>query len=138
MYRAVLFCPRIHVNGYIDFLVDTGADVTTLHPRDAIVMSVPYELFYPGSPIFGIGGVESTYEERAVIVFDDGQYMRFYALHLSIAQPKPENLALPSLLGQDILRHWNMVHDKSKDRLTFTARYSMLRMQGSMTELNPP
>ncbi len=28
--------------------------------------------------------------------------------------------------------HWRMVHDKPKDRLTFTPQYSQLRMRGNI------
>ena len=37
-----LFFPRLQLDAYIDFLVDTGADVTTLHPPDSITMGIQF------------------------------------------------------------------------------------------------
>lgn len=127
--------PRLGIDGYIDFLVDTGADVTTLHPRDGLSMKVPFDQLNPGQPSQGIGGFADTFEEPAVIMFADGRYVRLYTASLSVAKPTEYNMTVPSLLGQDILQHWRMVHDKPKDRLTFTVRRADLSMKGDIDAL---
>ena len=37
-----LIISRFKVDGFIDFLMDTGADTTTLHPDDGIQLHVPF------------------------------------------------------------------------------------------------
>lgn len=132
--------PGLGIDGYIDFLVDTGADVTTLHPRDGIAMNVPFNNLTPGQPSQGIGGFADTFEEPAVIMFADGSFVRLYTASLSVAKPTKFNLTVPSLLGQDILRHWRMVHDKPRNKLTFTVQHADLSMRGDIEALqfNPP
>ena len=52
----------------------------------------------------GLGGSVECYAERAWVVFigGDGE-VYVYALDIEIARPSPDALALPSLLGRDIL-----------------------------------
>ncbi|MBI4311799.1 MAG: hypothetical protein HY681_08455 [Chloroflexi bacterium] len=50
--------------------------------------------------------------------------MQLYRLPLAIARPNQHNQGLPSLLGQDILRHWRTVHDPTDSILEFTVRRS--------------
>ena len=44
-----LIIPRLNVNRRITFLLDTGADKTCLHPRDASRARIPFEEL--GSPM---------------------------------------------------------------------------------------
>ena len=126
--------PQFHVDGYIDFLVDTGADITTLHPRDALPMGVDYDqLNSSASPHYGIGGIEYPYEEPAIIFFEDGRFVRLYSVRVSIPKPADHNMSFPSLLGQDIIQHWRMVHDKPRDRITFTVQRADVSVRGRIT-----
>ena len=130
--RGRLALPRLQVDNYVDLLVDTGADCTTLHPRDGILMDTPYGQLIPGAPITGMGGIASSYDEPAVVLFQDGPFIRVYSIILSIPEPGPHNDRLPSLLGQDVLQSWRMVHDKPGDRLTFTVKHADLGMRGDI------
>ena len=134
-----LALPRLRVDNYIDFLVDTGADITTLHPRDAYLMRVTFNRLRPGTPIVGMGGVAASFEEPAVLVFQDGEFIRVYTTVIAIPEPGTHNMRLPTVLGQDILKKWRMVHDKSRDRLTFTPQGpqgSDLRMRGQIGDVH--
>ena len=117
-----LYLPRLRVFGYVDFLVDTGADTSRLHPRDATVLGVNYgQLLAPGGdPQLGIGGVEYPHKEEAVVIFQDGEILRPFETVISIAAPSPHNVRFPSLLGQDVIRHLKMVHDKPRGLLEFS------------------
>ena len=42
-----------------------------------------------------------------------------YRLFIDIARPTQYNDSVPSLLGQDILRNWRVVHDRLANDLTF-------------------
>ena len=117
-----LYLPRLRVYGNVDFLVDTGADTSRLHPRDATVLGVNYgQLLAPsGDPQLGIGGVEYPYQEEAVIIFQDSELLHSFQAVISIAAPNLHNLRFPSLLGQDVIQHLRMVHDKPRRRLEFS------------------
>lgn len=40
---AVVGIPRLEVFGTVAFLVDTGASVRCLHPRDSIALRLPFD-----------------------------------------------------------------------------------------------
>ncbi len=131
-----LFLPRLGVDRNIDFLVDTGADTTTIHPPDTQTMGINYPQLGPATrPQMGIGGVDYAHEEPAVIAFEDGSLERIYYVITAIPRPSEHNMGFPSLLGQDIIQHWRMVHDKPRDRLTFTAQRADLSIRGDVNDL---
>ena len=66
---GTLFLPRLGVVGIVDFLVDTGCSVTTLHPRDALDMGVDFSLLAAGRTAFGVGGSQREYTEPAELSF---------------------------------------------------------------------
>ena len=134
--RGRLFLPRFRIHGYIDFLVDTGADTTTLHPPDALRLDVNYNQLHLSTRSYhGIGGVEYPYEELAYISFDDNQSVCSYRIDVSIPESANHNMFFPSLLGQDVIKHWRMVHDKPRDRLTFTVQKADLSVpRGSVPD----
>ena len=114
---AQVYFPRLErAPRNLEFLVDTGADVTSLHPVDCVGM--PYEELRDLSETGGVGGVAGYYSEDAFVVFDDGEATHIYSMHVDIAVPTRDNASLPSLLGQDILRHWRVIHDRPANSLT--------------------
>lgn len=122
--------PNLKLDGYIDFLVDTGADDTTIHPRDAIMMGVNHKNLTL-SPVerYGIGGTTTPYEEDAIIIFEDGQYLQVYTISVVVPKPQKYNMRFPSLLGQDIMKHWRIVHDTPRGLLTFTPNSADLKIR---------
>ncbi len=66
--RGRLFIPRLGIDSEIDFLLDTGADVTCLHPGDLRLIRIGVD-FIPSESVVepsGIGGKGRYFEETAV------------------------------------------------------------------------
>ena len=105
----------------IEFLVDTGASASCLHPRDALdrVGFTSDELVAlaraaPASRSFvGVTGsaVYAGVPAQYLLVHDDGQLQAIDA-DIHIAQPVAINLTIPSILGWDILQHFRIVLDR--------------------------
>lgn len=94
----------------IDFLVDTGAAVTAIHPKDATLLSVPESVLRNAETesIKGIGGSSIYRLLQGTLLFSDAASPEpiQYAVTLHIAEPTDDNAEIPSLLGRDILNHW--------------------------------
>lgn len=114
---AQVYLPRLEdVSRHLELLVDTGADATSLHLMDCI--GIPYEELRDLSETGGVGGVAGYYSEDAFVVFGDGEGTHIYSMRVDIAVPTRDNMTLPSLLGQDILRHWRVIHDRPANSLS--------------------
>ncbi len=124
--RVSLHIPRITADFVpINFLVDTGATDTYLHPQDAKteIGIDPARLADPRQWLTkratnGLGGRVACYVEPAVYLFfhDDGQ-TRQITHEIHIVPPTVSNAVLPSLLGLDILRHFKVSMDYAGQRL---------------------
>lgn len=120
MIRVLLYWPGISKSwAPVDFLLDTGAGTSVVHPLDATTRLgiADAVLRNPSTwPIqrtaHGIGGASSEYSVPAVYALqrDDGTWAR-HQKDLAIARPTPGHQTLPSLLGWDILRHYRVVAD---------------------------
>ena len=97
--RGLVRIPRLNVVGRVNFLVDTGASVTSLSPNDGDNLLVPVsELINPATQ-HGIAGTRTYYREPAVILFSDGTEWRRFDVELYIAPADTATRYLPSLLG---------------------------------------
>lgn len=118
-----LYIPRLGIGGNISFLVDTGADETTLMPADGMRMNLPYEQLENPASRVGLGGLTEIYEHDAVVAFaEPGVALYGYRINLGIVPTelfKDVNASPPSLLGRDILRHWQMKSTPSTQELHF-------------------
>ena len=116
-----LSIPRLQVWGNVSFIVDTGADSTTLALGDGIRMDIDYaRLSLSDKPARGIGGSVPISHESAVVVFQDTRGdLISYDIVLGILHTTDESLALPSLLGRDLLERWRMVFHPAKGILHF-------------------
>lgn len=116
-----LYIPRLSVHTNVSFLIDTGADQTTLMPADSARMGLDYTLLQPSREhMTGLGGiVDNGYIEQAVVVFQGLENLLFcYDLDVAI-MPQDDYLAdVPSLLGRDVLKHWVMSYAPPTDELT--------------------
>lgn len=121
---AIVGIPRLGVFGTVGFLVDTGASVTCLHPRDSIALRLPFDRLERSGHITGVGGRSERFLERVTLTFLDSASADTYVYHLDVRVGKPEQVSsgLPSVLGQDVLGRWVMVHDPVVGRLQFHAR----------------
>ena len=111
--------PRLGVVGTVFFLVDTGADATTLHPHDGRRIGCPFDELVNPIRVGGVGGYETYYDEPARISFSgiDGYYE--FEILLSVGKPSEESDGLESLLGLDILNRMRMDYDFRRGRVRF-------------------
>ena len=126
-----LVVPRLGVDDWVDFLVDTGADSTCLHPADGQYIQFPYDELNVSLDSEGVGGSYPYYREYAFVVFydSDNNQARAFDIILAVArpeQPTPSNPRpvvnrLPSLLGRDVLNRLRMDYDFPGGRLEFFA-----------------
>lgn len=103
----------------IDFLIDTGASSSTIHPADMWdgFRLTTRELADAGrwhgqSVGVGIGGQVLHYREVGRIHLprlDRSEWVE--GIEALIAQPTPQNRIFPSLLGWDVLRHFRLTLD---------------------------
>ena len=107
----------------IRLLVDSGANITAIHPKDADSLDLAPELLIGAgtTQIVGIGGPATFHQMPAVVSFTgadaDGNVATWrYPINLHIAQPTQHNEQFPSILGRDILYCWR--HGLSTDETT--------------------
>ena len=124
---ARLLIPRFNISRQVNFLVDTGASQTCLHPNDSRHFQIPFdELRDPHSTI-GIGGSQPYYQEPAVVILTDSDCEHRFPITLSIAKPqlptssnpRPVINRIPSLLGRDVLNRLRIDYHHPANRLHF-------------------
>lgn len=109
----------------VDFVLDTGASATCLHPTDALTISgIDLSMLTDParwsvvSTFSGIGGGVSYFTTSALYAFmhDDGR-VHLIDGTIKVAQWTLTNQALPSLLGWEILASFTLFADPSTGRL---------------------
>ena len=111
MVHAMLWVPEFDVDTELDLLVDTGADVTVLHPWDsARLFSESQFAELRTRPVRRIGGAGQSlpyYRVPATIQFvgdDEAYYPIDFELH--VGERERALGGLESLLARDVLRHF--------------------------------
>lgn len=119
MMRTHVTLPRLSIEGQIDILVDTGAQVTCILGADVDVLEVPYEPLAQPATLHGVGGATVMYREPAILTFRDSENGRLYRYRteVRIGARTRSGSNLPSLLGQDILQNWSLLHEPATGRL---------------------
>ena len=120
--RAMVRLLRLGVEGTVDFLVDTGADVTCLHPQDVRKLELSLDTVSPDDRIgfTGVGGSLDYFREEAIIYFNDDEdsELRFFCdIHIS---HNPAVEGLPSLLGRDFLNRCSLLADYPENQALIT------------------
>ena len=116
---AYIYMPRFGIEGRVKFLIDTGADVTTLHPDDADDLGCPFDELENPVEVGGIGGGQIYYDEPAIVLFYGTDRIYGFEVNISVGKPSEETDALESLLGVDILNRMRMDYDFRRRRLRF-------------------
>ena len=87
--NARLNLPQLGVVGDIDFLVDTGSDITILHPTDGSDLHCPYDELSNPVAITSAGGPHTYFAEPAVCSFYDGETRYDVRVDVHIGSPTP-------------------------------------------------
>ncbi len=111
-----VYLPAFDLRWWVPFLIDTGADYTTIHPRDWI-FQIPRNksnLLIPTRSVGGVGGSRQNSEQTAALfVFDDSGIPRVLkATKIDVGLLTPADVTgspIPSLLGRDILNSGKLV-----------------------------
>ena len=125
--RASVYLPRLGVGNRVDFLLDTGADATTLHTWDAGKLGIyAHTLGLASVSARGIGGPVQYAPEYAFVSFYDSTIgdWRDFRIQVYIAAPESEHdiAGLPSLLGRDILNRCRCTLDAVANSVTLEPR----------------
>lgn len=122
---AQVHLTRQNVAGSVAFLIDTGFDVTLLHPPAVRDLALDYRQLDPDSldVAAGLGGATGYYREPVTLTFTDtaGQELRC-ELDVFIIQ-FPDNPAMqdaPSLLGRDFLDRCDLRLNRSQNLALLT------------------
>ena len=102
----------------VSFLMDTGADLTTIMPTDWLRFSLGYERLVKPFTIYGVGGKAEGFIEEAIITFvEPGSALRVYAAKVIILRATQYIMEAPSLLGRDIMNKWSVTFDRPGNRI---------------------
>ena len=98
--------------------------MTCIHPKYGIPSRLPFNRLQHGEYVTGVGGRSERFAELAILALVDADGAVTYVYEMDIRGGKPEQVGrgLPSLLGQDVLGRWVMVHDPVIGRLQFQVR----------------
>ena len=119
--------------GDLDFLIDTGADATTLSPPGALtVLGADYwDVDFANDPLrleavgAGQGDHAMIVREAELILTDDEGKLASLRLPIMIAQPDPRgpgqgNWQAPNLLGRDVLQYLDLALSYQTDEVLLT------------------
>ena len=114
--------PRLGRQADVEFLVDTGAQSTLLHPDALALLRIS-----PNADVFrqqattsrGLGGRHSHFIDACDLFLPnhDGVYDRL-TLPIRFARPSATNATLPSLLGSDVLHYYRMTFEPAANIFT--------------------
>lgn len=118
---GIVHLPRLGIRKRLEFLADTGAGGTVLHPRDTALLGVDFTQLKHPVTSHGVGGAASAFQENAQLLFRDNTTLEWheYWLTVRIAEPTDYNRGYPSLLGRDVLRCWRTTYDPTNRILEF-------------------
>lgn len=104
--RVAVALPRFKVVRQVDMLVDSGADITTLQPRDSLLLleEPQFSQLTEQHKVQGIGGFTNFFREDAAIgVLLTGDRICWIPITIYIAELNAPP-GIPSTLGNDVMR----------------------------------
>ena len=127
LVTAFVEIPDLGVSASVEFLVDTGATRTALHPGDVLKLGIDIVTYAAGAyprTIAGIGGQASYGVEDAILHFKNSK-ANLRALIGPLEQSQFDfalKKHVPSLLGRDFLNQGRLIVDYEKNELSFEMR----------------
>jgi predicted aspartyl protease len=122
MIEAHVSIPSINAGGFVQFLIDTGADCTTITPADGRRLRVEYSRLTREDHSMGYSGSTMDFVCDGTIVFAEIGVVEYeFDVELRLARPNPDTpelLMLPSLLGRDVLNRWKLTFDPADRTIT--------------------
>ena len=130
--EARLTIPSQKLNAEISFVLDTGADATVLMPLDGAKMGLDYGKLLRTTRSVGVGGYCEDFLEEAIVTFRDSDGTLYaFEIEINISSPSPDIMAIPSLLGRDIITRWAITYDPELGILDAEVRSADLRVDPS-------
>jgi hypothetical protein len=98
--------PRFNVVRQVDMLVDSGADITTLQPKDSLLLleEAQFSQLSEQHKVQGIGGFTTFFREDAAIgVLLTGGHICWIPIVIDISELNAQP-GIPSILGNDVMQ----------------------------------
>src|SRR6185437_2504022 len=122
MIEGHVSIPSIGAGGFIQFLIDTGADCTTITPSDGKRLRIDYNRLTNEDHSMGYTGSTLDFVCDGIITFSEIGIVEYeYDIELRITKLDPNNaelFLLPSLLGRDVLNQWYLSLDPKAKKIT--------------------
>lgn len=137
--EARVHLPRLGLSGTVDFLLDTGADATTLHPDDIFKSQIDLSMLSQDRiTVRGVGGEMHYVSEEAVIYIEDNDAGGWHGFSIEMhITPQDDHITvedLPSVLGRDILNSCRCVFDAGQSLVSLEPRSSAQRYSGVVAD----
>jgi hypothetical protein len=112
-----LSLPNLNLSANVSFVIDTGSDCTVLMPLDAMRINLDYSRLTKEVDSVGIGGICRDFAEPALVAFTDGIAVYIYEIELRIATASADIMAIPSLLGRDVINRWHISYSFPNNKI---------------------
>ena len=102
----------------LQFLLDTGAAVSVLHPADTTSIGIDPNADLAGvlETNVGVGGEATFYRLMSRLEFTQHDGTRTeYRFAMRIAKPTDANATMPSILGMDFIQHFRLTVSVRED-----------------------
>jgi hypothetical protein len=120
---ATVMLTRLNLCGEVEFMLDTGADMTLLSPPDAMRLGCDLNGDVPVVPLNSWGGRMEIGLEQAIMVFDDIAW-KLYGINIGIVDLPPDRYrSMPSVIGMDLLSRWRITWEPREDELDIEPKH---------------
>lgn len=101
---AVVIFPRLGVHASVNFLIDTGADITLISAFDAMRVGIKTEQLAQAEVLASLGGSFTVFSEPAIMVFmQEDNVLLSYEATVRIPELTDITVRMPSVLGRDVI-----------------------------------